>query len=58
MDQTYHILKDLLRELGVMVPKSIIKHKLESPIGNTMRGISDTPDSVNNENGVYQVPKE
>lgn len=58
MDQTYHILKDLLRELGVMVPNSIIRHQLETPVGNTMRGISDALDSLNIENSVYQLPKE
>lgn len=58
MDQTYHILKDLLRELGVKVPNSIIRHQLETPVGNTMRGISDALDSLNIENSVYQLPKE
>lgn len=58
MDQTYHILEDLLRELGVKVPNSIIRHQLETPVGNTMRGISDALDSLNIENSVYQLPKE
>ena len=58
MDQKDHILKDLLRELGVKVPNSIIRHQLETPVGNTMRGISDALDSLNIENSVYQLPKE
>lgn len=58
MNQTYHILRNLLHELGVKVPNSIIRHQLETPVGNTMRGISDALDSLNIENSVYNLPEE
>lgn len=58
MNQTYHILKSFLHELGVKVPNSIIRHQLETPVGNTMRGISDALDSLNIENSVYNLPEE
>lgn len=58
MNQTYHILKSHLHELGVKVPNSIIRHQLETPVGDTMRGISDALDSLNIENNVYNLPEE
>lgn len=58
MNQTYNILKELLHILGVEVPNVVIKHMLDTPVGNTMRGISDALDSLYIENNVYNLPEE
>ena len=58
MNQAYNALRLLLQELGVKVPNSVIRHLLDTPVGNTMRGISDALDSLNIENDVYQLPVE
>ena len=58
MNQTYNILKELLHILGVEVPNIVIKHMLDTPVGNTMRGISDALDSLYIENNVYNLPEE
>ena len=58
MNQAYNALRLLLQKLGVKVPNSVIRHLLDTPVGNTMRGISDALDSLNIENDVYQLPVE
>lgn len=58
MNQAYNALQLLLQELGVKVPNSVIRHLLDTPVGNTMRGISDALDSLHIDNSVYQLPKE
>lgn len=58
MNQVYHIFKKLLLNLHINVPDSVIRHMLDIPTGNTLRGISDTLDSLNIKNDVYQLPKE
>lgn len=58
MNQTYYILKEFLHILGVEIPNVVIKRMLDSPVGNTMRGISDALDLLNIENEVYQLPVE
>lgn len=58
MNQAYHILKKLLYELGIQVPNSKIMHLLDTPVGNTIRGISDALDSLNIENNVYNLQGE
>lgn len=58
MNQTQRVLKTLLQNLDVLIPDSVIKHLLDTPVGTSLRGISDALDSLNIENSVYQLPKE
>lgn len=58
MNQVHYIFKLFLNSLDIKVPNSIIIKLLNTPIGMTMRGISDALDSLNIENNVYLLPKE
>lgn len=58
MNQTQRVLKTLLQNLDVHIPDSVIKRLLDTPVGTSLRGISDALDSLNIENSVYQLPKE
>lgn len=58
MNQTQRVLKTLLQNLDVHIPDSVIKRLLDTPVGTSLRGISDALDSLHIENSVYQLPKE
>lgn len=58
MNQVFNALKTMLQRLDVKVPDSVMEHLLDSPVGISLRGISDALDSLNIENSVYQLPKE
>lgn len=58
MNQVFYTLKTLLQHLGIAIPNSVINHLLYTPIGASLRGISDALDSLNIGNNVYQLPKE
>lgn len=57
MCKTYHIIIQFIQELGIKVPNSVIRESVDTPIGNTLRGISDTLDSLHINNAVYKLPK-
>lgn len=56
MSSTLLILYRYLRLLNVKVSKATIQHLLDTPVGNSMRGISDALDYLNINNKVYQFP--
>lgn len=58
MNQVFNALKTMLQRLDVKVPNSVIRSLLDTPVGASLRGISDALDSLNIENNVYQLPKE
>ena len=58
MNQVFNALKTMLQRLDVKVPDSVIEHLLDTPVGASLRGISDALDSLNIDNNVYQLPKE
>lgn len=58
MNQMQRVLKALLQNLDVKVPDSVIRRLLDTPVGTSLRGISDALDSLNIDNSVYQLPKE
>lgn len=58
MKQVYSALYLYLQVLGVKVPHSVVRHLLDTPVGMTLRGISDALDLLQIENNVYQLPKE
>lgn len=58
MNQTHRTLKLFLQNLDVKVPDSVIRRLLDTPVGTSLRGISDALDSLNIDNSVYQLPKE
>lgn len=58
MNQTQRVLKTLLQNLDVHIPDSVIKRLLDTPVGTSLRGISDALDSLHIENSVYQLPEE
>ena len=53
---TIYILYHYLRLLKVKVSYFKIQHLLDTPLGDTMRGISDALDELHIENAVYQLP--
>ena len=53
---TYNILYRYLRALSVEVSYATVNRLLATPVGNTMRGMSDTLDRLKIENSVYQLP--
>lgn len=58
MDLEKKTLKKLLQSIGVKVPNSVVKRLLDTPVGTTLRGLSDALDSLNIDNDVYQLPPE
>lgn len=58
MNQEQWTLKLFLLSLGIKVPNSVFRELLDTPVGTTLRGISDALDSLNIENSVYNLPKE
>lgn len=57
MNQMQRVLKALLQNLDVIIPDSDIRRLLDTPVGTSLRGISDALDSLYIENSVYQLPK-
>ncbi len=58
MNQAQIALRVLLRSLDINVPNSEVTRLLDTPLGTSLRGISDALDSLSIENNVYQLPKE
>lgn len=58
MEQGQQTLSRLLGALNVRVPNAVVRHLLDTPVGNSLRGISDALDSLGVQNDVYQLPKE
>jgi uncharacterized membrane protein/glutaredoxin len=52
------VLKKLLQNLDLNIPDSVIDRLLDTPVGTSLRGISDALDSLYIENNVFQLPKE
>lgn len=53
-----HFLQQFLGMLNISVPKAVIHQFLDSPVGNSIRGISDTLDALGVHNEVYHLPQE
>lgn len=53
-----HFLQQFLGMLNISVPKAVIRQLLDSPVGYTVRGVSDTLDALGVHNEVYHLPKE
>ena len=58
MNQVQWALHQFLQSLGIKVPFSVVRKLLDTPVGTTLRGISDSLDSLHIDNSVYQLPKE
>lgn len=58
MNPLQQTLNQFLQSLGIKVPNSVIRELLETPVGTTLRGLSDALDSLDIENNVYQLPEE
>ena len=58
MNHMQSVLKTLLQNLDSKVPDSVIYRLLDTPVGTSLRGISDALDSLHIENSVYQLPEE
>lgn len=56
MKEVENILYRYLQALSVKVSRSKIQHLLDTPVGNSMRGISDALDALHIKNEVYQFP--
>ena len=56
VDNTSTILYRYLRELSVKVSRNTVQHLLDTPVGDSMRGISDALDALHIKNKVYQLP--
>lgn len=56
MNRAQRTLGVFLHELDVNVPNSVIRRMLDTPVGTSLRGISDALDSLNIDNNVYQLP--
>lgn len=52
------IFKRYLLELGIRIPNSEVRRLLDTPIGYTLRGISDALDSLHIENTAYHLPSD
>lgn len=55
-DHTTYILYRYLKELSVKISYGSIKRSLNTPMGNTLRGISDALDKFHIKHEVYQLP--
>lgn len=58
VDNTSEVLYHYLRALHVKVSTMTVHRLLDTPLGNSMRDISDALDSLHVSNAVYQLPKE
>ncbi|WP_291530694.1 vitamin K epoxide reductase family protein [Bacteroides sp. UBA939] len=58
VDNARIILYRYLQALSVKVSRSTVHRLLDTPLGDSMRGISDALDSLHINNAVYQLPKE
>lgn len=56
VENTSTILYRYLRTLSVKVSKGTVYSLLDTPVGNSMRGISDALDALHIKNEVYQLP--
>lgn len=56
VDNTGTVLYHYLRALSVKVSRSTVHRLLDTPVGNSMRGISDALDALHIKNEVYQLP--
>lgn len=56
VDNTGTVLYHYLRALSVKVSRSTVYRLLDTPVGNSMRGISDALDALHIKNEVYQLP--
>lgn len=57
-DHTTYILYRYLKELSIRISYESIKQSLDTPMGSTLRGMSDTLDKFHIEHEVYQLPAE
>ena len=57
-DNKVYILSLYLRSLGIRIPMRIVQENLDTPIANTVRGISYALDCLHVQHDVYQIPKE
>ena len=58
IDHTTYILYRYLKELSVKISNGSIRQSLDTPMGNTLRGISDALDEFHIVHEVYQLPAE
>lgn len=56
VDNTETVLYHFLRALSVKVSRSTVHRLVDTPVGNSMRGISDALDALHIKNEVYQLP--
>lgn len=56
VDNTGTVLYHYLRALSVKVSRSTVHRLLDTPVGGSMRGISDALDALHVKNEVYQLP--
>lgn len=56
VDNTNNVLYCYLRTLSVKVSRGTVRRLLDTPVGNSMRGISDALDALHIKNEVYQLP--
>jgi len=56
-NRTFKVIYAYLKILSIDLSKMRIKRLLNTPVGNTMRGMSDTLDALHVNNNVYQLPK-
>lgn len=56
VDNTGNVLYRYLRALSVRVSRGTVHRLLDTPVGNSMRGISDALDALHIQNEVYQLP--
>lgn len=58
IDHTTYILYRYLKELSVKISYGSVRQSLDTPMGNTLRGISDALDEFHIVHEVYQLPAE
>lgn len=56
MKQQVLIIQQFLQALGISVPSAVIWKLIDTPVGLSIRGISDTLDKLNINNQVYHIP--
>lgn len=56
VDNTSTVLYRYLRTLSVKASRGTVHHLLNTPVGDSMRGISDALDALHIKNEVYQLP--
>lgn len=57
-NKTAKVLDCYLRQMAVKVSRARIQQLLNTPVGNTIRGMSDALDELRINNAVYQLPSE